>query len=402
MNLREFLKALGVELPDFPPAREGQSQGRHFRTVVTEEPLSGEPAEGAGRKPEKRRISFRWAWPLPILILGILFFGSFYSVRESDAAVLQTFGRYSGTVGPGLHFKLPWPIQTVSILPVERTQKIELGYYQDEEGAYHSDIDNSLMITGDMNVVNIDFFLEWKISDPVKYLFESENPTEVLRNLLTSSARSVVGTKDIDDTLTTGKFQIESEVEEILSAKLTENDIGIQILNVKVNDSEPPTEEVSKAFRDVENAKQKKDVALNQAVAYKNERLPEARARADQLIKEAEAGKASRIAEAEGLRDRYLSIYNEYRSFPEITRQRMYLEVLQKTFPYIRVILDESGSVAKYYDLGESGAGGSAAPIIEEGEKDRGPDTRRAPEPTMTMPSQPAGDETFDTSNGGY
>ena len=197
---------------------------------------------------------------LALIAAALIVRSGIFTVKESEEAVIQTFGRFTGRVGPGLHVKLPWPFQTVTILPVQRTQKMELGYYRDEDGVYQSDKDDSLTITGDMNVVNIDFFLEWKISDPVKYLFESEDPKLVLSNMLMSSVRSVVGMKDIDETLTTGKYEIQSEVKDMLMQKLEVNDIGIQIVDVKVNDSEPPTEEVAKAFRDVETAKQEKEI----------------------------------------------------------------------------------------------------------------------------------------------
>lgn len=291
---------------------------------------------------------------LLIVVIIMLIRTGVFTVGESEQAVMQTFGKYTGTYGAGLHVKLPWPIQTVTILPVQRTQKLELGYYQDPDGRYHSEEDDSLMITGDMNLVNIDFFVEWKISDPYKYLFRSENPKLVLQNMLMSSVRSVVGMKSIDDTLTTGKYQIQNEVQEILMEKLEENDIGIQIIDVKVNDSEPPTEEVAKAFRDVETAKQEKDTALNEAAEYRNRRLPEAKAKADKLVKDAEALKQRRINEATGQRDRYLAVYSEYKSFPGITRQRMYLEVLQDVLPGVRVIVDGSGEVQKFLPLSET------------------------------------------------
>lgn len=286
---------------------------------------------------------------LVIAILALLSTGV-YTVKESEEAVIQTFGRYSHTAGPGLHVKFPWPFQDVTILPVQMTQKMELGYYQDATG-YHSDKDDSMMITGDMSVVNIDFFLEWKISDPVTYLFSAEDPVDVLRNLLMSSVRSVVGTKTIDDTLTTGKFEIQNEVQEMLMDKLTANDIGVQILDVKVNDSEPPTEEVARAFRDVETAKQEREMALNQATAYRNRKIPEAKAESDRILQEAEAYKTSRVAEAQGLYDRYSAVYEEYRKFPEISKERMYLEILQDTLPNVKVVVDDTGTVTKFMPL---------------------------------------------------
>lgn len=303
-------------------------------------------------------------WIIILIIIVYLVYSGTYTVNETSQAVVQTLGRYSYTRDPGLHFKLPWPLQTVTILPVQSTQKMELGYYQDDTGVYHSEEDDSLMITSDMNVVNIDFFMEWKISDPYKYLFASENPEAVLRNLLMSSVRSVVGTKSIDDALVTGKYEIQNEVQEMIMEKLAENDIGVQVLDVKVNDSEPPIEEVARAFRDVETAKQEKDMAINKANEYKNRKLPAARAKADEIVRAAEAHKERRIAEAEGLRDRYLAIYEEYKKFPEISKKRMYMDILQKALPNINLIIDEAGDVSKYMPL--NGAGKSEQILAQE------------------------------------
>lgn len=323
------------------------------------------PEQGA----PARRSNLR-GWILPvILLLGALALlrSGVYTVKESEQGVVQTFGKYSKTVEAGLHVKLPWPIQTVTFLPVQRTQKIELGYYQDSQGKYHSEPDESMMITGDMNVVNIDFFVEWKISDPVKFLFVSNDPTMILRDMLMSSVRSVVGMKKIDDTLTTGKVEIQSEVQELLMSKLEANDIGVHIIDVKINDSEPPTEEVARAFRDVETAKQEKDTAINEAEEYRNSLLPRADAVADKLLRKAEAKKETRINEANGLRDRYLSIFSEYDRFPGLTRKRMYLEVIRKTLPEVKVIFDDGSGVQSFLPLKEMTDDETAA--VSEAEK---------------------------------
>lgn len=303
-----------------------------------------------------------------ILILAMLR-SAFYTVSESDQAVVQTFGRYTATVDPGLHAKLPWPIQTVTMLPVQRTQKLELGYYQDDDGEYHSEAEDSLMITGDMNLVNIDFFLEWKISDPVSYLFKSENPKLVLQNMLMSSVRSIVGIKSIDDTLTTGKYEIARDVREMLSEKLEESDIGIQVVDVKVNDSEPPTEEVARAFRDVETAKQQKDTTLNQANEYKNRVLPEADARADRLIRDAEARKQTRVNEAQGLKDRYTAMYSEYKTAPEIHQSRLFLDMLRERLPELRVIIDDTNEMKTYLPLDNTTKASERAGALLNGEE---------------------------------
>lgn len=274
-----------------------------------------------------------------------------FTVSESEQAVVTTFGSYTKTVSAGLHGKLPWPIQQVTILPVNLTQKIELGYGVKSDGSYYSIPEESTMITQDMNLVNIDFFVEWKISDPRLYLFSSEKPNVILKNMLQSTVRSVVGTSAIDDALTTGKIQIQADVKEQLIKRLNEQDIGVAILDVKVNDSEPPTENVAKAFRDVETAKQQKDTALNQAYQYRNSRLPQAEAQADKIRQDAESAKQARIRQATGERDRFLAMYTEYLNFPAITRSRMYLETLEAILPGVRVYLDDGTGVQKLLPL---------------------------------------------------
>lgn len=281
---------------------------------------------------------------LAVIVVIVTSVTSVFTVKESEKGILTTFGRYTRTVDAGLHVKLPYPIQSVTILPVNLTQKIELGYGTKTDGTYFSIPEESNMITGDMNIVNIDFFVEWKISDPVKFLFETENPNLILKNMIQSSVRSVVGTKSIDDVLTAGKIQIQADVKEQLRQRFDQNDIGLMVLDVKVNDSEPPTESVSKAFRDVETAKQEKETALNQAFEYRNSKLPAAKASADKIMKDAEGQKQARINEAVGERDRFLSMYNQYVTFPQITRTRMYLEAMESILPNVKVYIDGGGS----------------------------------------------------------
>lgn len=323
-----------------------------------------------------------------LLLLAIIGFSSVFTVGESEQAVVTTFGKYTKTVDAGLNVKLPWPIQNVRILPVNLTQKIELGYREQGEGQFVSVPEESNMITGDMNIVNIDFFVEWKISDPFKYLFVTENPDSILRNMIQSSVRSVVGVRKIDDVLTVGKIQIQADVKEMLTENLMVNDIGVMVLDVKINDSEPPTEEVAKAFRDVETAKQKKETALNQALQYRNSNLPAANAEVDKIVKEAEAAKESKINEAIGERDRFMSMYNEYANFPEITRQRMYLEALEKILPEIELFIDDGTGTSKILPI---------SPLIEDNSNSNSSQSAPATnntqtvEPEMTQPDDMTG-----------
>ena len=296
---------------------------------------------------------------LAALIVLVAVFSSFYTVTETEEAVVTTFGRHTATREAGLHMKLPWPIQSVYKVETRRTQKMELGYRQISDQEYRSVEAESSMITGDMNIVNIDFFIEWRISDPVKYLFQSREPEELLRNVAQSSARSVVGMKGIDDVLTTGKVEVQTSVRDRMSEILSVYDVGIVVVDVKVNDSEPPTEQVNAAFKGVETAKQEKETIINQALEYRNKRLPESQSEADRILREAEAYKAQRIQEAIGQVARFQEIYQEYAKYPEVTRTRMYWELMEDILPGITVYVDAgNGQVQKLLPLSPFAAAG--------------------------------------------
>jgi membrane protease subunit HflK len=303
-----------------------------------------------------------------VALVVVLLFGSstVFTVAESEQAVITTFGRFTKTVDAGLHFKMPWPIQSATILPVNLTQKVELGYIQYPDGRYEGVAAESNMITGDMNIVSIDFFVEWKISDPYKYLFMTDNPNLILKNMIQGAVRAVVGTRNIDDVLTTGKIQIQADVKERLTESLAENDIGLMIIDVKVNDSEPPTEAVAKAFRDVETAKQQKATAINQALEYQNSKIPAAKANADKIVKAAEGAKQAKINLATGERDKFLAMFNEYSNFPSITRQRMYLEMIEAVLPNVTVYIDDNTGTSTLLPLQPFDTAGRSASAATE------------------------------------
>ena len=271
-----------------------------------------------------------------VIVAAILAFGSAYSITEQEQAVVTTFGKAKTVSEPGLHFKIPF-IQQVQ--KVDTTIKgFPIGYSSATE--YIEEV--SLMITNDFNFVNVDFFVEYKVSDPVKALFASEEPVAILKNLAQSSIRSVVGSFDVDSVITTGKGEIQAKIKEMIVEKLEEHDIGIQLINITIQDAEPPTDEVMEAFKQVETAKQGKDTAINNANKYKNEKMPEAEAKIDQILKDAQAQKEARINEAEGQAARFNAMYEEYRKNPLITKQRMFYEAMEELLPDMEVILDST------------------------------------------------------------
>lgn len=288
-----------------------------------------------------------------VLIIGLFLLSSAgYTVNDQQQAVVTTFGKVTAIEGAGFHFKLPYPVQNVIKIPVNQTQKLELGYRQNSQGVTESVEEESKMITGDFNIVNIDFFIEWKISDPVKYLFSSVNPKGILKNSSLSAARSIVGASTIDDVLTSGKIAIQSAIKERLIESMEFYDIGIQILDVKIQDSEPPNDEVKQSFQNVESAKQSKETAVNEANKFRNSELPKAQAEADKIVRDAESYKEMRINEAKGQVAKFQKMFQEYQNNKEITRTRLYLEAMEEILPGIDVYIDDGkGSTQKMLPL---------------------------------------------------
>lgn len=277
----------------------------------------------------------------------LLIFNSTYQIKEQEQAVLITFGQAKAVTESGLHFKIPF-IQQVR--KVNTTiQGFSIGYGTDFSETYENE---SLMITSDYNFVNVDFFVEYRFADPVKAIYASKEPVTILKNVCQSCIRSVVGSYPVDDVLTTGKNEIQGAIKEMILEQMDVQDLGIQLVNITIQDSEPPTVEVMEAFKAVETAKQGKDTALNNANKYRNEKLPEAQAKADGIIKDAEAQKTERINEALAQVSRFNATYEEYIKNPTITRQRMFYETMEEVLPALKVIIESpNGDIQSFYPI---------------------------------------------------
>lgn len=286
-----------------------------------------------------------------VLLLGL---NSTYEIKEQEQAVLITLGQATAVTDPGLHFKIPF-IQRVR--KVNTTiQGFSIGYNTSDNTVNE---DESLMITSDFNFIDVDFYVEYRYSDPVKALYASKNPLEILKNISQSCIRTVIGSYPVDDVLTTGKNEIQATIKEIILERLEEQDIGIQLVNITIQDSEPPTTEVMEAFKAVETAKQGKETALNNANKYRNEQLPSAQAKADGIIKDAEAQKTERINEATAQVARFNAMYEEYIKNPAVTKQRMFYEAMEEVLPDLKVIIESpNGDVQTIYPI-ESFTGNS-------------------------------------------
>ena len=261
----------------------------------------------------------------------------FYTVDDKQQAVVTTFGKVTDVTDAGVHFKLPFGIQNVRKVDVNVYQKIELGY-----NSYGGPVNasESTMITGDYNIVNVDFFVEYKISDPVQYLYSSNEPELILRNLIQSQIRNVVGSSTVDAVLTDGKENIQMQVKQLVTDILEEYDIGLSLVDVKIQDAEPPTVEVIEAFKAVETAKQKAETVINDAKAYQNAQLPKAQAEADKKIQNAEYLKQKRINEAVQQVAMFEAMYAEYAQNPGITRSRMYYETISQILPGVKLYIN--------------------------------------------------------------
>ena len=274
----------------------------------------------------------------------VLLIGSsscFYTVDDKQQAVVTTFGKVTDVTDAGLHFKLPFGIQQAKKVDVNVYQKIELGYSSNGSDEYYEvNEKESTMITGDYNIVNVDFFVEYKISDPVAYLYSSNNPEMILRNLIQSQVRNVVGSTSVDAVLTDGKESIQSQVKDLVTQILSEYDIGLTLVDVRIQDSEPPTQDVIEAFKAVETAKQQAETVVNDAKAYQNAQLPDAQAQADKLVQNAEYLKQKRINEATQQVAMFSAMYEEYALNPEITRSRMYYEAISEVLPGVKLFVN--------------------------------------------------------------
>ncbi len=287
-----------------------------------------------------------------IIILAVVFLagGCFYTIDETQSAVITTFGKASLVEEKGLHMKLPI---VQNLKKVDTTVKgIEIGYGENTDGSTYVVEHEAVMITSDYNFIDCDFYVSYQVTDPIKYLYNSDEPDSILKNIAISSIRSTVSAYTVDTAITTGKAEIQSNVKSMIMAELEKEDIGLTLVDASIQDVEPPTDEVIEAFTAVETAKQGKESAINEANAYRNEKLPAAEAEADRIKQAAEADKTSRINEANGQVARFNAEYEEYVNYPLITKKRMFLETMGEVLPTLKIVIDNgSGDISKYYPI---------------------------------------------------
>ncbi len=294
-----------------------------------------------------------------IIILGIWLASGFYRVLPDEQGVVLRFGKYVNQTQPGLHYHLPIPIEKVLTPKVTKVNRIDVGYRSASDTGRATSVsdvpEESLMLTGDENIVDIDYSVFWIIKDAGKFLFNIQSPEDTVKSVAETAMREVIAKNGIQSILTEGRAQIEVDTQNIMQEILDSYDSGISITQVQTQKADPP-KEVIDAFRDVQAAKADKERAQNEAEAYANDVIPRARGEAAQILQQAEAYKKEVVALAEGEASRFLAIYNEYRKARTVTQERMYLETMEKVMADInKIIIDKKsgGGVVPYLPLPE-------------------------------------------------
>ena len=298
---------------------------------------------------------------LPLLgaALALWLFTGVYMVGPDEVGVVRTFGEFTRVAQSGLNYHFPYPIEQVNTPAVTEVKRIEIGFRTLRNGQYRSVEKESLMLTGDENIVDAEMIVQYKIKDPVKYLFRIVEPELTVREAAEASLRTVVGRNKIDETLTTGKFKIQEETKIQLQLILDKYDSGMHVVAVQLQDVSPPKEVIG-AFKDVASAKEDKNRMINQAEGYRNNVIPIARGEAEAMIRDAEGFKQARIKRSEGDAVKFTTILREYRKAKSITQKRLYLETMERVLPNIEKIIipdKNSGNMLNLLNL-NPGKGG--------------------------------------------
>ena len=305
------------------------------------------PGNGSSRKPIILGL---------VILIAIWAFSGLYRVLPDEQGVVLRFGKFVSTTQPGLNYHIPYPVETVLTPKVTKVNRIDVGFRSASDSGRTSAIadvsEESLMLTGDENIVNIDFSVFWVIKDAGKFLFKIQSPVVTVKAAAETAMREVIARSKIQSILTEGRSKIEVETQEIIQSLLDEYESGIEITQVQTQKADPP-DEVIDAFRDVQAARADMERSKNEAEAYQNDVIPRARGDAAKILQEAEAYKKQVVALAEGEASRFLAIYNEYKLAKRVTQERMYLETMEKVLADIdKVIIDKkAGGVVPYLPL---------------------------------------------------
>ena len=296
-----------------------------------------------------------------IALAAIAFFGFTVRVNPDEVGVVLRFGKFHNQLPPGLNFRAPYPIDKIYLPKVTRINRTTVGYRGVASGSrFRTSGDDvakeSLMLTGDENIVDVDFVVFWQIGDAKNFLFEIQNPVSTVKEVAESAMREIVGQSDIEPILTEERAKTELAVLDLMQRTLKQYKAGIRITQVQMQKVDPPTDVIG-AFRDVQAARADQDRLKNEAETYANRVIPEARGEAQKILQEAQAYKEQTIAQADGQADRFVKVYNEYKKAPEVTRKRLFLETMEKVLGRSdKIIIDNKAGgpgVVPYLPLNE-------------------------------------------------
>ncbi len=327
----------------------------------------GEPPRGGGPNLEippiklpKFQPAMIWAG-LALMLLIWIVPSVFYFVEPDEEGVVTLFGKYVRTTQPGMHFKMPSPIEHAYTPAIRKVRRTEVGFRVLDSGSQQKVRDvpvESLMLTGDQNIVDMDVVVQYKIIDSMAYLFNIRQQAKLVKDTAETVIRGIVGEKKIDEALTTGKAEIQIQIQEQMQNLLNKYQSGIQIVTAQLQNVHPPVQ-VEAAFKDVVSAREDKERLINEAQGYRNAIIPEARGKAAKIIREAEGYREQQVKESQGDVDRFLSQYKEYKKAPEITRTRIYLETMEEILPNMEKFImgDNKGGVLPILPLGKNALG---------------------------------------------
>lgn len=300
-------------------------------------------------------------WVIIGIVAIVLLYGSVYQISPEEMGVILRFGKYSRTTEPGLHFKLPLGIETMTRVPIQRQLKLEFGFRTSKPGIQSEYISNaatqseSVMLTGDLNVVVTEWIVQYKIKDPYKFLFKMREATTTFRGMTEAVVRRIVGDNSVDEVITVGRARIANEAKDALQQLCDAYEIGIDVNQLIFQDVNPP-DLVKPSFNDVNEALQEKERKINEAWSEYNREIPKATGEADQMLRASEGYATERVNNSLGDANRFTSIYREYAKAPAVTRKRLYLETLNEILPKLtkKIIIDQSlKGVLPLLNLGE-------------------------------------------------
>lgn len=304
---------------------------------------------GMDLPPQLKKMSKNIRYIVAGIVALVLIFSSFFTVQPEEVGIITQFGEYTRTAEPGLNFKIPF-MEEVQYVPIQRQLKQEFGYRTTESGVRSTYTkagytDESLMLTGDLNLADVEWVVQYRIGDPYNFLFKIRNPEQTLRDISEAAIRQIVGDRTVNEVLTVGRAEVAAEGEQLIQSLFNEYESGIIIEQVVLQDINPP-DPVKPSFNAVNEAQQQRETLINEARSEYNKVIPRANGQAEETVQKAEGYALDRINRARGDSARFNDLYLEYLKAPEVTRQRIYLETLESILPKIgnKIVTDSEGN----------------------------------------------------------